>query len=596
MEKKRSSEIRYTDLNCVFEGIVIGSAIKLLRDIDDSYVEKKQLADERSVSREVERLSKVAEDLIKKEEHYIHEGALSKEIESISFSYIVMMKEITNKIIEEIKRDKINAEYAVMDVINAFSDKLKNLNDDYLKERIHDLHTIKNRFLAHLMEKNISDITSISNINKNDFYILVSDEIMPSDFFFIKKGIISGIIHGKGGKTSHIAIIARSLEIPTIVGAEKMIANIKDRDIIILDSYQGSVYVNPDISTLQEYKSKKKEKQKIYQDLIQKTKSQPAVTKDNRKIDILANLEIDSDTTKLSQYGAEGVGLYRTEFLFIENEESKVNLSLFMDEETQFQVYKRLTELTSPRVLTIRTLDIGRNHIKDEKLERNPFLGLRSIRFCLVNSSIFKTQLRAILRASHYGYVKIMLPMITNVDEILTVKTLLEDVKRELIIEGVFFDEDIELGVMIEVPSAALIIDLIAKEVDFIAIGTNDLLQYTMAVDRSSPDVSYLYNPFSISFFRLLHYVVKLLERQKKPFYICGEITSDPLFVLFLLGLGVQGLTTNIYDIPKIKDLLRHVSYVESKKIVRKLLRQNNDTEIKNTLQDFYQNQILEEG
>jgi phosphotransferase system enzyme I (PtsI) len=507
-----------------------------------------------------------------------------------------MIREITGKITNEIKERKINSEFAVIEVIDRFSEKLKNLNDDYLRERVHDLTTIKNRFLAILMQKTVSDWHQFSDMNssRKETYILVSDEIMPSDFAVIKKGFISGIIHGKGGKTSHIAIIARSMEIPTIVGAEKILNHINDRDIVILDAYDGTIYINPDITTLREYKTKKEEKERHYLDLIQKTKSQPAITLDQIRISIMANVEVDSDIEKLQLYGAEGIGLYRTEFLFLEDEDSKVNSSIFMDEERQFIVYKKLAMTANPKPVVIRTLDIGRNHIKDEKHENNPFLGLRSIRYCLMNLGMFKTQIRAILRASHYGYVKMMIPMITNIEELHTVRTLVDEVKKELKVEGIYFDEDIEIGVMIEVPASALIIDLISKMVDFVTIGTNDLLQYTLAVDRSSPDLNYLYNPFSISFLRLLRYIVKNIK--KTPFYICGEITSDPLFVIFVIGLGVTGLSMNIYDIPKIKNLVSHISYEEVKAIANQVLHFDHDGEIIDYLHQFYNDKFLDRG
>lgn len=592
MRKSRSSEIKYSDLTTVFEGIVVGPVIKLLRDIEENYIPKRKIASDEELAEQVRKVEKIALDLVKTEEYYINEGGLSKEIESISHSYIMMIQEISKKIILEINEKRINAEYGVINIIDRFSKKLGALGEDYLKERIHDLYTIRNRFLAHLMEKNISSLQSIDKISHNESYILVSDEIMPSDFSFIKKGIISGIIHGKGGRTSHVAIIARSMEIPTIVGAEKILSHINDRDIVILDAYDGQIYINPELNTLKAYKKKKEERQKIYLDLINKTKSLPAITEDKVRVNILANVEVDSDTEKLQYYGAEGIGLYRTEFLFIEDEHSKVSLSLFMDEDKQFDVYKKLAMESNPKPVVIRTLDIARNHIKDEKEELNPFLGLRSIRYCLVNSGIFKTQIRAILRASHYGYVKIMIPMVTNLEEVFTVRTLIEEVKKELMSEGVFFDEDIEVGVMIEVPSSALLVDIIGLSVDFITIGTNDLLQYTLAVDRSSPDVSYLYNPFSLAFLRLLAYVVE--KAKGKPFYVCGEVTSDPLFIIFSLGLGIKGFSMNIYDIPKIKNLISQISYAESKVITEKILALDNEYEIKNILQNFY-NQKLKE-
>jgi phosphotransferase system enzyme I (PtsI) len=588
-----SSEIRYSNLNSVFEGIVIGPVIKFLREIEENYIPKKEFSTPKEVEKELQRIQGTSEKLIENEEKYINKGGLSKEIENISRSYITLINDLTGHIKKEIQENSINAEYAVTRVIDNFSQRLQKMDDDYLKERVHDLQTIQKRFLAHLMEKNISDLQTFTNTRKhNDSYILVSDEIMPSDFSIIKEGEIAGIIHGKGGKTSHVAIIARSMEIPTIVGAEKIINYMKDRDLVILDAYDGTVYVNPEFSTLQDYQEKKKKKEKNYKDLIQKTKSLPAITTDNLRINVMANVEVDSDMEKLQYYGAEGIGLYRTEFLFIEDEETKVPLSALMDEEKQFVVYKKLAETSHPKPVVIRTLDIGRNHIKDEKTELNPFLGLRSIRYCLMNSGLFKTQLRAILRASHYGYVKIMIPMVTNLEEVHTIKTLIEEVKKELMVEEVFFDEEVEIGVMIEVPSAALIVDLISEDVDFISIGTNDLLQYTLAVDRSSPDVNYLYNPFSLSFLRLLKLIAdKIVD---KPFYLSGEITSDPLFVIFALGLGIEGISTNIYDIPKIKNLISNISFQECRKIVDTVFQCSDDMEIINILHDFYRDKFPE--
>lgn len=593
-EQKPPAEIKYSELNSVFEGIVIGPVLKFLREIDDKYFPKRELSSEIEVQAEIRKIEQSSKDLVEAEEQYITKGNLSKEIESISRSYIILINDIGKHIINEIKNNKVNAEYAVVRVIRRFTERLKNLEDDYLKERVHDLHTIQNRFIGHLMEKDLTDFHSLAKqMDMTESYILVSDEIMPSDFSVIKdEGSITGIIHGKGGKTSHIAIISRSMEIPTIVGAEKILNYINNGDMLILDSYDGVVYINPEESTLNEYRKKKKEKEKLYKDLILKTKSLPAITEDDFRVHVMANMEVDTDIEKLQHYGAEGIGLYRTEFLFIEDDESKVSISVFMDEEKQFEIYKKLASSAHPKAVAIRTLDIGRNHIKDEKKEQNPVLGLRSIRYCLVNSAIFRTQLRAILRASHFGYVKIMIPMVSNLEEVHTIKTLIEEVKKELLIEGIFFDEEIEWGVMIEVPAAALIADLIAPEVDFIAIGTNDLLQYTLAVDRSSPDVNYLYNPFSLSFLRFLKDICNKIGNT--PFYLSGEITSDPLFVIFALGLDIRGISTNIYDIPKIKNLISNISHQECKELIEEVFEIYDDMEIINVLHNFYHSKFPE--
>lgn len=585
MQKKAISELKYEELTPVFEGIVIGPVIKFLRDIDESNIFKKQI-DLKDLPKECKKIEKISQKLVLAEEKYIVENNLPSDIESISRSYILMIQEIAEKIIAEIKQNAINADYAVISVIANFSQRLQKLSDDYLRERIHDLQAIKNRFLAYLIEKNSTDIHTIKKLDKKAHYILVSDEIMPSDFSFIKNGNVAGIIHGKGGITSHIAIIARSLEIPTIVGAEKILSYIKDRDIVILDAYDGSVYINPEKGTLEEYHKKREQKQKDYLELVLKTKNKSAETLDKTYIQIMANIDVEGDIDKLSFYGADGIGLYRTEFLFLENEESRVSLSVFMDEEKQFLIYSQLAQKTNPNPAILRTLDISRNHIRDEKIEQNPFLGLRSTRYCLANYGILKTQLRAILRASHFGFVKIMIPMITNLQEIKTIKILLEEVKKELLAEGLFFDEDIELGVMIEVPSAALIIDQIAKEVDFITIRTGVLLQYILAVDKNSSDLAYLYNPFSLAFLRLLKNIV--LQSALKPVYICGDIVADPLFMIFTLGVGFKGFSSSLYDIPKMKHLITQVSQQECKDLVDRVLEQNSDEEILALLKQFY--------
>jgi phosphotransferase system enzyme I (PtsI) len=390
---------------------------------------------------------------------------------------------------------------------------------------------------------------------------------------------VLGFVTECGGRTSHTAIMARALKIPSVVGLKDITQKVKNGDVIIIDGIHGVVILNPDAETLLKYNQKKVQHEEFERKLfIYKDFSSESV--DGFKINLLANIEIVEEASSVLDYGAEGVGLFRTEFLYINKKE-------LPGEDELFEIFKNIAEKIAPHPVTIRTLDIGGDkfisHV-DVAEEMNPVMGLRAIRFCLKEIPIFKTQLRAILRASVYGKVKIMFPMISCVTEVLQIKKILNEVMGELKKEKKGFDPGIEIGIMVEVPSSATIADILAREVNFFSIGTNDLIQYTLAIDRVNEQVSYLYEPLHPAILRLLRNIIDSAHDNGIPVAMCGEMAGDPMYIPILLGLGIDELSMNPIAILEVKRVLRSLNYKCCKDIVEKLFGFCTPDEIKDFL------------
>ncbi|MDO8426555.1 MAG: phosphoenolpyruvate--protein phosphotransferase [Deltaproteobacteria bacterium] len=476
-------------------------------------------------------------------------------------AHLMILKDnmIINDTIRVIKEERVNAEWALKTVLKDLMEYFDKMDDAYLKERSMDIEHIVNRVLINLMgrkHESISDIKAPA--------IVIAHDLAPTDTAQMIKGMVLGFLTDVGGRTSHTAIMARSLEIPAVVGLETVTRKAEMNDTVIVDGTTGTVIINPSESVVEVYK-RRKERYENYGKALFHYKDLPCETTDGKRIKLMGNMEIMEEIDPLIEHGAEGIGLYRTEFLYLNRKDLPA-------EDEHVKAYKQIVKKMAPNPVIIRTLDIGGDkflsHMEMAK-EINPAMGLRAIRFCLKNSEIFKTQLRGILRASANGKVKIMFPMISGMEELRRAKAYLEEAKAELKAEGKPFDPNIEVGVMIEVPSAAIIADLIVKEVSFISIGTNDLLQYSLAIDRVNEHVAYLYEPFHPAVLRIIKTVADAANKAGVSVGVCGEMAGEPEYAFLLLGFGIDQLSMNAFSILKVKRLIRSVSFSEAKKICK---------------------------
>lgn len=493
----------------------------------------------------------------------------------------VFMDEIKSKI----KSEKITAEHAVLQVAEMYIETFNNMEDEYLKERAADVKDVGDRLI-----KNILGIADQNLADLPEKVIIIAKDLTPSDTAQMNKEMVLAFATDMGGRTSHTAIMARSLEIPAVVGLTDLYGKAKDGDTVIVDGNAGKVFVNPDKATLEEYERLKAEYLE-YRQSLRELKDLPAETRDkSRKVELCANIGTPDDLKGVLENGAEGVGLYRTEFLYMDRDSLPT-------EEEQFEAYKMVAEKMAPRAIIIRTLDIG----GDKKLpyldmpeELNPFLGWRAIRMCLDRPEILKTQLRAILRASHYGKLRIMYPMISRVEEIRRANAILEEARQELGREGIPYDKKLQVGIMIELPSAAVIADILAEEVDFFSIGTNDLIQYTLAVDRMNEHISKLYEPLHPAVLRLIKNVIDASHKAGKWTGMCGEMAGDLSATAILLGMGLDEFSMSASSIPQVKKIIRSISYDEAKEIAEKALSMESAQDVKKLLESYNANIIKE--
>ncbi|MDO4287933.1 MAG: phosphoenolpyruvate--protein phosphotransferase [Eubacterium sp.] len=485
--------------------------------------------------------------------------------------------EFVDSITAEIKNNSINAEAAVKTVTDRFFQIFDAMDDPYFSARAADIRDVGTRVLNNVMGVETVDISAL-----DEDTIIIAEDLAPSDTAQMDKARVKGFATNIGSRTSHTAIMARSLEIPAVLGLGDITSCVKNGDTVIVDGLKGVAVINPDEAELADYKKQQADYQ-AYMKELGELKGLKAETKDGRVVELVGNIGSPADVDGVHKNGGNGVGLYRTEFLYMDSDEMP-------DEEKQFQAYKAVIESFKGEPVIIRTLDIG----GDKKLpylpleeEMNPFLGFRAIRLCFREKDLFKTQLKAILRASAFGNALIMFPMISGVSEVRQAKAILAECMQELDAAGIAYDKDIKIGVMIEIPSAAVTSDIIAKEVDFFSIGTNDLCQYTLAVDRMNQEVSYLYNPLHPAILRLVKTVIEASHSHEGKFTgMCGEMAGDPLATLILLGLGLDEFSMSASSIPQVKKIIRSVSYEDAKAIADAALHLETGEEVKAMVQE----------
>ncbi|HEY3760276.1 MAG TPA: phosphoenolpyruvate--protein phosphotransferase [Verrucomicrobiae bacterium] len=488
-------------------------------------------------------------------------------------AHLLMLEDrmLVDEVIRLVRDQKLNAEYAFQSVADRYFTALAGVDDEYLRERAADMHDLTGRVLDNLLEvKNEFDLHHIT-----EPCILISHDLSPSTTAQLDKKMVLGFATDIGGQTSHTAIMARSLGIPAIVGLKTASEDLETGDYALIDGYNGTIIVNPTDQTLFEYGQLAKIKASLDEKLREIT-TQPALTLDGKKITLSANIEDQHDVEQVIAQGAEGVGLFRTEFLFI-NRES------LPSEEEQYTVYRDVAAALKPHPVIIRTVDLGgdkfASHLQLAQ-EMNPFLGWRAIRFCLAQPEMFRAQLRAILRASVAGKVKMMYPMISGLDELRQANAMVEKCKAELRAENIPFNEDMKIGAMIEIPSAALIADTLAKHVKFFSIGSNDLIQYTLAADRTNEKVSHLYEPTHPAIVRLIKMTVEAAHKNGIWAGVCGEIGGDPVLTPLLIGLGIDELSAAPTVVGQVKYIIRRLKLSEAQELAEFALQSESPSEI----------------
>ncbi|OQY40532.1 MAG: phosphoenolpyruvate--protein phosphotransferase [Spirochaetaceae bacterium 4572_7] len=476
-------------------------------------------------------------------------------------AHLLMLSDVGlhEKIHSEVENELLNVEAALLKVTNQIIQQMTNSTDTYLKERALDIQDVAGRLLSQLMYK---ERKSLENLTED--VILVSNNLLPSDALVMDKVHIKGIALNGGGRTSHTAILARSFEIPAVLALESVTLKSLEGEIIIIDGYAGEVIINPDDKTIDQYTIKKREFQKMESELLTINKL-PAETKDGKLIYLKGNIEVKEEVDSVLSYGADGIGLFRSEFLFFQSGD-------IPSEDDQFKTYSQILEMMGDKSVTIRTLDVGGDKlipkVTGDYEEKNPLLGWRAIRFGLHEKKLLKAQLRALLRSSIFGTLRIMFPMISGIEELDAVLDVLKEVKKQLKAEGIPFKEDVPVGIMIEVPSAALTSDILAKRVDFFSIGTNDLIQYTIAVDRGNEKIANMYEPFHLGVLRLVKLVIENAHKEGIPVSMCGEMAGDALASVILLGMGLDEFSMSSFSIPRIKKIIRSVSILEAQELV----------------------------
>jgi phosphoenolpyruvate-protein phosphotransferase (PTS system enzyme I) len=488
-------------------------------------------------------------------------------------SHLMILKDsmLNDSTVQRILEEKINAEWALKKSLEEIRKIFAQIEDEYISNRIGDVENVTERILRNLSGETQENLGEIK-----ERVIIVAHELSPADTSELNIARVMGFITDVGGPTSHTAIMSQALEIPAVVGLETVTALVRDGDLLIIDGNTGDVIINPDDSAIIHYQEKQIEHE-LYKSSIARTSHLPALTRDGKRITVNANMELLEEVAAVRDLGGEGIGLYRTEFLYLRSKG-------LPNEEELFEDYREVAEIIFPGSVTIRTLDLGGDKFAstlDIAPEMNPALGLRAIRFCLKEPEIFKSQLRAILRASAYGKVRLMFPMISGLQELFDTKEIVDQVKDDLDREKIEYAPDIEMGIMIEIPSAVTMADVLARHVDFFSIGTNDLIQYALGIDRINEHVAYMYQPFHPAILRMIRKVVNAARDAGIGVSLCGQMAGDPLCVPILLGLGIDELSMNARAIPLIKMIIRALSMEEARADFENVMRLNTATEVR---------------
>jgi phosphotransferase system enzyme I (PtsI) len=562
----------------VFRGIGVSAGVcrgKILVLHRSRHVITKREVPENEIAKEVQRFEQSLAQTRKQIsdiQHKVVKNMGAKEGD-IFDAHLLMLEDrvLVEEVIKLIREQKANAEFAFHTVAERYIEALANIDDQYLRERAADMRDLNGRVLDNLLE--VRDAVDLRHLAEP--CILVGHDLSPSTTAQLDKKFVLGFATDIGGQTSHTAIMARSLGIPAVVGLQDISEELESGDYVLLDGYNGTVIFNPTDQTLFEYGQLAKIKASL-EEKLREIKGQPAVTLDGKNIHLSANIERQDDVEAVLTHGAEGVGLFRTEFLFINSEKPPT-------EEEQYKVYRQVAAALKPQPVIIRTLDLGGDKFSSHMQlaqEMNPFLGWRAIRFCLAQPELFRAQLRAILRASAEGNVKMMYPMISGLDELNQANALVERCKAELRAEKIPFDEKLEIGAMIEIPSAALIADALAKRVKFFSIGSNDLIQYTLAADRTNEKVSHLYEPTHPAIIRLIKITVDAAHKNGIWAGVCGEIAGDPVLTPLLIGLGVDELSAAPPVIAQVKYMIRRLKLSEAQALAEYALQSESPTSI----------------
>ena len=489
-------------------------------------------------------------------------------------------KTFRKRITDFINKELVTAEYAVSMILQEIASHFAGIDDPYISERAADIYDIEKRLIKHLLGR-VED--TVGHLRED--VVVLSHDLTPTQTASFNKTFVKGFATEKGGRTSHAAIVARSLGIPAVVALGDMPKEIAPDDIIIIDGNRGVMIVDPDQDTLQQYKQYAQQVTKFASELNE-LRDLPAHTRDGVRIELLGNIEFPNEALAVLERGGDGIGLYRTEFLYLYSGKEPT-------EEDHYHAYAEAIRTMKDKPVVIRTMDLGADKVPEASYhpnETNPALGLRSIRYCLQDLGLFKTQLRAILRASVLGDVRVMFPLITNLQELRQAKMILRDVMEDLDDDGIPYSPDLKVGIMIETPSSALTAGLLAQDSDFFSIGTNDLIQYTLAVDRANEHVSTLFSPAEPAVLRLIRGVIQDAYKAKIGLSVCGEVASDPEFIMLLLGMGVRTLSMAVPMIPEIKKIIRSVSIEECGDLARKVATLDSSRQIKNVLRDVAMN------
>ncbi len=571
----------------VSPGIVIGKAH--LYDRFNSQVSFYRLRDDSLVSKEIKKFKvalKESEKQLLEVRNKLSELAGKETLYIIDVHIMILRdKMFINHTVQYIRNVLVNAEWAVKMTMDRYREIFEKVEDEYLKGRVSDIRYVCQMILRNLGGERKEDIPKIAGKG-----IIIAVDLSPADTAQMMINKVQGFATDMGGKTSHTAIVARAVEIPAVVGLESVTKMVKTNDDVIIDGSAGLVVVNPGPEMIKVYEDKKRHYEQAQENYLTYARL-PAVTEDNYRVEIGGNIEFIEEIPSAISHGAEGIGLYRTEFIYINKEQLPT-------EEEHFSHYRDVVSAKGLKWATIRTFDLGGDKFySDPKLakEMNPQMGLRAIRFCLKEVELFKVQLRAIARASAFGKTRIMFPMISGIEELREAKKIFCEVKNDLRAQGVPVGDDVEIGVMIEVPSAVIIADELAKEVDFFSIGTNDLIQYALAIDRINERVTYLYEPLHPAVLRLIKQVIDTGHREGIRVAMCGEMASDPTYIMILLGLEIDELSMNPLAIPRMKKVIRGSTLKESKELLEKVMAFSSAAEIREFVNNYMRERFPEE-